>query len=351
MAADSLVGGVTLPGGGQLVLSPGSTELLNSIFSDTIGGTFQSATVPGGVVLSGAGQFGESQSLLAPTAPTIAFSGDVASGTLTVNLTLPPGAGVVLQGLDDKTPAEAATYVNSILDQYLTGTDEGTQTYVTALKDVVKQMTEGLTDAGAKVSVRVVAFSGGVPSSPTSEDSGPASRALASNEVLLDVTTAGNATSKELLAIVMGTVGSGKTLVLKGAEGAVLIGDGTVRFDGLTPVRLSGDAASQNITGGSGRDTIIGGGGNDTVTGGTGSDVFGFNKLTGNLTITDFQVGIDHLGFGIAGVTSASGLASQFTGLTQMSNGVKLSFGNEASITLIGVTAEQLTLDMLQYTL
>jgi Ca2+-binding RTX toxin-like protein len=174
---------------------------------------------------------------------------------------------------------------------------------------------------------------------------------LASNEVLLDVTTAGNATSKELLAIVMGTVGSGKTLVLKGAEGAVLMGDGTVRFDGLTPVRLSGDAGSQNITGGSGRDTIIGGGGNDTVTGGSGADVFGFNKLTGNLTITDFQVGIDHLGFGIAGVTSASGLASQFTGLTQLSNGVKLSFGNEASITLIGVTAEQLTLDMLQYTL
>ncbi len=235
----------------------------------------------------------------------------------------------------------------------MTSTDPGTQEYVAALKGAINQIANSLTNAdpNIKLSVRVVAFSGGVANTPSSEDSGAVSKAALPNEVVLDVGTAGNATSSELLAIVMASVGAGKTLVLKGAEAAVLIGEGTVRFDGLTPIRLSGDGANQTITGGSGRDTIIGGGGNDTVTGGTGADVFGFNKLSGNVTITDFQIGVDHLGFGIAGITSASGLAAQFTSLTKVSNGVKLSFGNEASITLIGVTAEQLTLDMLQFTL
>ncbi len=103
MAADSLVGGVTVPGGGQLVLSDSATGLLNAVFGDTIGGTFQSASVVGGtgggVVVSGGGMFGESQQLFAPTLPTIGFTGDIASGTLTVNLTLPQALALCSRAL------------------------------------------------------------------------------------------------------------------------------------------------------------------------------------------------------------------------------------------------------------
>ncbi|MEP5729786.1 MAG: DUF4214 domain-containing protein [Sulfitobacter sp.] len=58
---------------------------------------------------------------------------------------------------------------------------------------------------------------------------------------------------------------------------------------------LSALAGDDTIDGGGGNDTIDGGTGEDLMTGGSGADTFIINALSGDDTITDFDVGIDVL--------------------------------------------------------
>lgn len=58
---------------------------------------------------------------------------------------------------------------------------------------------------------------------------------------------------------------------------------------------LDGGNGKDVLVGGPGDDRIVGGRGNDTMTGGGGRDIFVIEKAGGTDTITDFQVGVDHL--------------------------------------------------------
>jgi Ca2+-binding RTX toxin-like protein len=56
-----------------------------------------------------------------------------------------------------------------------------------------------------------------------------------------------------------------------------------------------GSSLSDTIVGGAADDTITGGGGDDTITLGGGSDIVIFNSLSGNDTITDYDVAFDSI--------------------------------------------------------
>jgi len=58
---------------------------------------------------------------------------------------------------------------------------------------------------------------------------------------------------------------------------------------------LIGSSLSDTIVGGSADDTITGGGGDDTITLGGGSNIVRFNSLSGNDTITDYEVASDSI--------------------------------------------------------
>jgi hypothetical protein len=81
-----------------------------------------------------------------------------------------------------------------------------------------------------------------------------------------------------------------------------LDGDDTIIGNGGIDL-LYGGNDNDTIDGGAGRDRIVGGFGDDTLTGGAGRDRFLFLSINniGLDTITDFQVGVDRLGFSASG--------------------------------------------------
>jgi len=95
-----------------------------------------------------------------------------------------------------------------------------------------------------------------------------------------------------------------------------------VGYANATGTAITGGAGTDTLVGGAGIDILNGGAGNDTLTGGGGADVFHFANLgQGVDRISDFQVGVDHIGlqataFGIvslADVMFVSGVAPQPT--------------------------------------
>jgi Tol biopolymer transport system component len=87
---------------------------------------------------------------------------------------------------------------------------------------------------------------------------------------------------------------------LDGADTFVSGGKGTTNtFDGGNGADIfKGGAGTDKLIGGAGDDIFTGGGGKDVMIGGTGADTFIFNlKEKGTETITDFELGVDHLQF------------------------------------------------------
>lgn len=86
--------------------------------------------------------------------------------------------------------------------------------------------------------------------------------------------------------------GAGGNDVLKGA-----VGDDTLNGGAGNDV-LMGGVGNDTLNGGAGNDWLQGDKGSDVATGGTGADVFAFYVGDGQLTITDFENGVDELAIG-----------------------------------------------------
>ena len=126
--------------------------------------------------------------------------------------------------------------------------------------------------------------------------------------------------------------------VLAGSGGADRLygGQGDDRLSGGNGFDLLvGGQGADRLDGGAGEDLLIGGKGGDILTGGAGADVFDFSRLDGTDrdTITDFEVGVDHIHLG-------DGLT--VTGLGYSGASTVLSLSNGGSILLQGVHAESL---------
>ena len=107
-----------------------------------------------------------------------------------------------------------------------------------------------------------------------------------------------------------------------------------------------GGTGSDHFSGSNGTYTMAGNGGSDhfdftglgsaKFTGGTGADVFDYHAGPGNVTVTDFKDGVDHISLGTLSFSSPH-IADSAAGA------VITSPGETGSMTLTGITAHQLT--------
>ncbi len=336
MASDSLFGGSTDL---TQVVSSSSLDLINAFLTDTVGGSAITGVIGDSTIVIGSGSDGEKQGALLPSGSAI--SGSIDDGVLKLDIQVPAGSGFVFEGKDHASADTVGAFLNSIIDAYLPPDDPATPQVLrdgltNAVNDLVNSMKAlGVTD----IVVRMIDFVSG--------NNLPSLSALGPHDVLLDVSaTAGG---NEAFFINLHGLGVDDTLVLTGIENVMLAGQGRVRVDGDTPVVITNDGGNQDITGGGGNDTLIGGGGNDTLTGGAGDDTFGFRAL-GHYKIEDFAKGHDHIAFKVGGIDNVFELLPYLTGVTQNTEGVTLDFGPNFSLTLVGISAADITADMIKFT-
>ncbi len=141
--------------------------------------------------------------------------------------------------------------------------------------------------------------------------------------------------------------GSGNDVLEGGAGNGILEGgDGDDDLDG--------QQGTEKLFGGDGSDILRVGDGYDRLNGGTGNDTFGFYGA-GHFEIADFSIDEDRLFFDseILGIDSFSELASYITGVTDNGDsGFTVEFvGGAATIELVGVNLNSITIDMIVYTL
>ena len=333
MAADSLFGGSDAGGGSiPVTLSDDALSLLNHFLTDTVEGSTSGGSLGGSSYVMGHGSNGESQGGILPGAAPI--SGTIHDGVLQLTLNLPAGTGLVFEGVDGMTPDAWGSFLNSVVDSYHAPAAQSASLHaaVQQLVDAVKS--QGVTD----VVVRVFDVMHG------SSAQGNGALGAGSNDIVID---AGNNAGSQLFAVNL--LHADEPVVLRGVENAVVANAGTVEVEGNTSIHLVGDIAAQNIIGGGGNDTLVGGGGNDTLTGGLGSDVFGFSAL-GHVTLTDFDVAHDTAAFSSSGITNIQQLAALVTSVENDAAGVTFNFGPDASITLVGVSASEITSDLIKFT-
>jgi len=135
--------------------------------------------------------------------------------------------------------------------------------------------------------------------------------------------------------------------IITGGDGNDTIGGGTGNDD------LDGQKGTDKLFGDAGDDILRAGDGHDRMTGGSGNDTFGFDGV-GHFQVNDFTMGEDRLFFDSAklGINSMEQLMSAITRIEQNVNGTRIEFmDNAASITLIGVDANDITSDMIIFTL
>lgn len=331
-SADSLFGGSDDPNGGTppVQLSDAAIALLDQFLTDTVGGSTTGGSIDGANYVVGTGGDGEVQGGILPGVGSV--EGTITNGVLELELTLPADSGLVFQGLDNVSLDEWVTFLKGVVDTYDTTGGQHDSLYA-----AIDQLADSMAAQGVTtVVIRVFdAITGGTPGA-----SAPLAGGL--SDMVIDASSTPDVT---VFAVEL----SNLSWVLKGVENAVIANAGSVTAEGSTPIHLVADAASQDITGGSGNDTLVGGGGNDTLTGGLGDDIFGFSAL-GHVTITDFDVAHDTLAFSSTGITSVADLAALVTGVSQTSEGVTFNFGHDASITLVGVSAAEITSDLIKLT-
>lgn len=332
MSADSLFGGAD----GSHSLSPSSLALLNQFLTDTVGGSTTTESIGSSTYVSGIGTHGETQGGVLPGLGAV--SGTIDDGVLQLNLNLPANTGLVFEGMNGATPDGMGAFLKSVLDTY-----HPNATQQASLDAAVNQLVDAMKAQGVtNVVFRVFDIMSNSGNGALAAPDG--SLGAAAQDLVLDASQ-----NPGVQAFMVDLLHASNAVVLKGVEYALVSNAGTIKSEGTTPVRIVADLAAQDITGGDGNDTLVGGGGNDTLTGGLGNDVFGFSAL-GHVTIKDFDVAHDTVAFASTGITNIQQLAHLVTSVDNAPTGVTFNFGHDASITLVGVSAAQITSDLIKFT-
>lgn len=141
--------------------------------------------------------------------------------------------------------------------------------------------------------------------------------------------------------------GNGGDDIITGGEGNDTIGGGEGNDD------LNGQAGTDKLFGDAGDDILRANDGHDRMTGGSGNDTFGFEG-EGHFQVNDFTMGEDRLFFDSEklGINSMEQLLSVITRVEQNVDGTRVEFMDDAmSITLVGVDTNDITADMIIFTL
>ena len=335
MAVDSVFGGQSTGGGNTPTpLSSDALSLLNQFLTDTLGDSITRSNIDGAPAMVGETDDGEILGAIAP--PIGIIDGVIVNGVLELNISLPNATGVVFGGLDGATPDDFAQYLYDIIDEY-SPNDAETQSLYDAVASLLAAIhAQGVTN----VVVRVFDLLSG-----DSTSSAPLAGGL--DNIVIDASAYAGV---EVFAINLAQAAPGQGVVFKGVANAIVAGTGSVSAEGSTAIRIQADMQAQNMTGGDGNDTLVGGGGADTLTGGLGDDVFGFN-LMGHQVVTDFNTAHDKAAFDVPGVTTLAQLGAMLTGVEQTATGVTYHFGHDASITLTGVSAADVTTNLILLTI
>ncbi len=318
MAADSLLGGVTD------TLDASSKAIINSALGDVLNGA--TVTTNGATVVTGASSSGDNKSAMVATAALngVVINDGIGATAVTAN----SGTVITTQGLAQPvSTANAQAYFDKLLDAAIpdaaAAANAATASAKAGVENAIKTTMQTLQSNGvANASVRHAQID-------------------STGDVKLDV----SGTPGVVQALSMGNAEG--TVTVTGAAAITVVGSGAVTVGGSTAAVVAGDSGNQKITGGAGKDTLFGGGGNDTIIGGSG-DTIGFNGL-GNYTIggTDKT---NTLLFSFDGIKNVATLLSYLTGVTESASGVTYHFGEGAAITLAGVSAADVTADMVKFT-
>jgi Ca2+-binding RTX toxin-like protein len=127
----------------------------------------------------------------------------------------------------------------------------------------------------------------------------------------------------------------GHDTVVGGADGDLLYG-----WEGDDT--LNGGDGDDFLFGEAGADTLTGGPGNDALTGGLDANVFTFGANSGTDHVLDFEPGVDKIS-----IATGTAIASPQDALAHLSADADgtavLDLGGGSSVTLIGVSAAQVT--------
>ena len=151
--------------------------------------------------------------------------------------------------------------------------------------------------------------------------------------------------------------GDGSDSIYGGVGTQFLMGDAgnDVIFGGSGSQTLWGGAGSDTLWAGSGtqildgnagNDILHAGVGNDTLTGGAGRDIFAFDRASsGHHVVTDFRVGQDMIQVekGINGLASLRPSDLSLHLMTGNGSAAVLTLGGGATVTLTGISTDQLT--------
>ncbi len=349
MAAESLLGGSN-----GTPLDNSVIALLDQFLTDTVGGSAQTTDLGNGSTLViGKGHNGETQGAIVTKDATIAA--EINAGVMHFAVQLPAGVNIAFESLSEKaTPTEIANFLNAQIEAALpsNSTDPAIQALNASLTNAVNNLINALNAQGVGESVlSIISFADISNSLSETLAETPAGTAItvdpnAGNTIKF---TALNPEDKEVFALLLSEIQQGKTLELSGVENAVLVGSGTVKVGDNTNANLQGDNRDQHITGSSGNDTLVGGGGNDTLIGGGGDDIIGFNALG------HYNVQIDNgdkLAFQFDGIQTVADLLPFVTNVSEANGNVTFEFvDGAASITLVGMSASDVTADMVIFNL
>lgn len=332
MGAESMLGGTA-----GTNMSTNTKNLLDQFLGDTVDGAITMTDLgDGSTMVVGKGADGETQG--AVVSGSVAVAGEVKDGVMNLVINLPAGVSIGFEGLSKlASVAEAQSYIGDLIAAALPAGDW----LRVSLEKGLGNLMQALTDGGITNSVvRVVNIVDNSSSTAGSLDAAPSTTG---KTIVFD---ASGSNASEVLAILMQQIKAGNTLELKGVEKALLIGSGTVVVSGGSAANLQGDTSAQKITGGSGNDTLVGGGGNDTLDGGAGNDIYGLNAQ-GHYTI---QLGTgDKLAFQVQGVNSLQDLLPLVSNGYEKDGNVTFEFVDHSTITLVGISAADLTADMIQF--
>ncbi|MES2606877.1 MAG: hypothetical protein V4603_18255 [Pseudomonadota bacterium] len=355
MASESILGTISV------TLPSTATNLLDKFLTDTNSASLKQSNAGNGatVIVSSGGNGDVNIAITPPSRATLGSLSDGAGKTL--DFQLPANTGLVSKSTEATTKSAAQDYIESILDKYIPDNSTGiVAAQKAALVSAVAKALE-LVAPGSTISltIRNIDFFTGGGNSGSLENADQQAFAIldsdgvyqgidsltGTNDVLLD---AGAGAGNQLFVLNLGGL-TGKTLGLQNIEAAVLASPGTVKVEGNTAIRITSDNQAQNITGGGGNDTLVGTG-SDTLAGGSGNDIFGFSGA-GKYTVSDFSKAGDMLAFDMAGVTTVDQLKAKVTSVVKTSTSITYNLGADTSITLVGVSASDLTAAMLKFTI
>ena len=347
MAGESLFGG-----GSEQEFTPETIALLDSVLGDTVDGeVIRTELGDGSEMVVGTGANGETQAAIVTNGAAVAA--EVTMGELTFFAQIPGGVAVTFEGSSSPEPLEdIKSSLDDQIQSALSSSDPAVVALNLSLTKAVSNLFDALNEQGVGAStLRIIDFSNNAnpaPQATTGDSLGIVANADPAQTIVFD---ASGSDSNEIFALLLGNINTtNNALELMGVESALLTGDGTVIVGDNNNTHLEGDTRDQHITGGGGDDILVGGGGNDTMIGGEGDDIFGFNAL-GNYTVELDTT--DKLAFQFEGIDSVDDLIPFITNVTESSNGnITYEFvDGAATITLVGISVDDVTVDLLQFDL